>query len=676
MLKTIFLFTMHYGKRRLTPTRRRDYSYLRHSHAAFATPVPRKMDGLTDSDLMIFSAKFSKKTFLVRTLVCFMAMGTLAACGGGGTVSAPVSDDFPALNKTVGDAPFALSAPVSSDPTPFTYTSDNPAVATISGATVTIVAAGTTKITALQLKNNFPIVSKSALLTVAAAANGQSTVARTLALNLASGTPLPAFGSRVISATVTSNGIPAAATSISFTASCGSLNPATVTSDASSGAASTTYTANPAANDGCGGASVTITASATGLAPASGSITVQPALATNLQFVGASPSLLYLAGAAGPGATQGLVTFRAVDAVGTPLGKQSVILSLTNLAAGVAIGAPNSQAPVTLATGSNGQVTVPVFSGAIPSSVQVRATLASQPEIKADSNALIIASGVPAQKFTSLSIEKFSIEGLTTDGVSSVVAFSLADRQGNPVPVGTTVNFVASHGVMVPATCTVPALADGSSASSCTSSIRSQGSRPADGKVVILAYATGEEDFVDLNGNNVYDPGEPFTDLGAAYRDDDFSLSYTPGEFVVPRLPKNGAYVNCAGAAGGVLGQANTCDGVWGPIEVRGQRTVIFATGAAYFSNIVSSIGAGPKFTISDSANTGNSMPTGTRITVAVVDAVPTGCSATVLPAVVPNTTDPITIAITTGCLANATLLINTVSPLGITSAFTMKLGN
>src|SRR5450830_1874091 len=397
MLKTIFLFTMHYGKRRLTPTRRRDYSYLRHSHAAFATPVPRKMDGLTDSDLMIFSAKFSKKTFLVRTLVCFMAMGTLAACGGGGTVSAPVSDDFPALNKTVGDAPFALSAPVSSDPTPFTYTSDNPAVATISGATVTIVAAGTTKITALQLKNNFPIVSKSALLTVAAAANGQSTVARTLALNLASGTPLPAFGSRVISATVTSNGIPAAATSISFTASCGSLNPATVTSDASSGAASTTYTANPAANDGCGAASVT----------------VQPALATNLQFVGASPSLLYLAGAAGPGATQGLVTFRAVDAVGTPLGKQSVVLSLTNLAAGVAIGAPNSQAPVTLATGSNGQVTVPVFSGAIPSSVQVRATLASQPEIKADSNALIIASGVPAQKFTSLSIEKFSIEGLT-----------------------------------------------------------------------------------------------------------------------------------------------------------------------------------------------------------------------------------------------------------------------
>src|SRR5450830_1884932 len=643
MLKTIFLFTMYYGKRSLTPTRRPDYSYLHHSQAAFATPAPRKMDGLTDSDLMIFSAKFSKKTFLFRTLVCFMAMGMLVACGGSGTVSAPVSDDFPALNKTVGDAPFALSAPVSSDPTPFTYTSDNPAVATISGATVTIVAAGTTKITALQLKNNFPIVSKSALLTVAAAANGQSTVARTLALNLASGTPLPAFGSRVISATVTSNGIPAAATSISFTASCGSLNPATVTSDASSGAASTTYTANPAANDGCGRA---------------------------------SPSLLYLAGAAGPGATQGLVTFRAVDAVGTPLGKQSVILSLTNLAAGVAIGAPNSQAPVTLATGSNGQVTVPVFSGAIPSSVQVRATLASQPEIKADSNALIIASGVPAQKFTSLSIEKFSIEGLTTDGVSSVVAFSMADRQGNPVPVGTTVNFVASHGVMVPATCTVPALADGSSASSCTSSFRSQGSRPYNGKVVILAYATGEEDFVDLNGNNVYDPGEPFTDLGAAYRDDDFSLSYTPGEFVMPRLPKSGAYVNCAGAAGGVLGQANTCDGVWGPIEVRGQRTVIFATGAAYFSNIVSSIGAGPKFTISDSANTGNSMPTGTRITVAVVDAVPTGCSATVLPAVVPNTTDPITIAITTGCLANATLLINTVSPLGITSAFTMKLGN
>jgi hypothetical protein len=44
--------------------------------------------------------------------------------------------------------------------------------------------------------------------------------------------------------------------------------------------------------------------------------------------------------------------------------------------------------------------------------------------------------------------------------------------------------------------------------------------RPADGRVTILAYALGEESFVDSNGNNRYDAGEPFTDLGDPFRND------------------------------------------------------------------------------------------------------------------------------------------------------------
>jgi regulation of enolase protein 1 (concanavalin A-like superfamily) len=54
--------------------------------------------------------------------------------------------------KAVGDAPFTLGATASSG-LPVSYTSSDPAVATVSGDTVTIVAAGTTTITASQAGN-------------------------------------------------------------------------------------------------------------------------------------------------------------------------------------------------------------------------------------------------------------------------------------------------------------------------------------------------------------------------------------------------------------------------------------------------------------------------------------------------------------------------------------------
>ena len=57
---------------------------------------------------------------------------------------------FSVPSKTVNDAPFALTAPTSNSNGAFTYSSSNPAVATISGSTVTIVGTGTTTITATQ----------------------------------------------------------------------------------------------------------------------------------------------------------------------------------------------------------------------------------------------------------------------------------------------------------------------------------------------------------------------------------------------------------------------------------------------------------------------------------------------------------------------------------------------
>ena len=72
------------------------------------------------------------------------ASGTLTIAKGTQTIT------FGALPaKTVGNAPFTLSATASSG-LAVSYTSSNPSVATVSGATVTIVGAGTTTITASQ----------------------------------------------------------------------------------------------------------------------------------------------------------------------------------------------------------------------------------------------------------------------------------------------------------------------------------------------------------------------------------------------------------------------------------------------------------------------------------------------------------------------------------------------
>jgi surface protein len=57
---------------------------------------------------------------------------------------------FSVPSKMFGDAPFALTAPTSNSDGAFTYSSSNPAVATVSGSTVTIVGAGETTITATQ----------------------------------------------------------------------------------------------------------------------------------------------------------------------------------------------------------------------------------------------------------------------------------------------------------------------------------------------------------------------------------------------------------------------------------------------------------------------------------------------------------------------------------------------
>lgn len=102
----------------------------------------------------------------MKRLLAWLFLACLVVACGDPDAGPPLGD-FPAISKTTADAPFTLTAPSSRSPAAFTFTSSNLSVATIQGATVTIVGAGTSTITASQERTgSFGPTSKSTTLTV------------------------------------------------------------------------------------------------------------------------------------------------------------------------------------------------------------------------------------------------------------------------------------------------------------------------------------------------------------------------------------------------------------------------------------------------------------------------------------------------------------------------------
>ncbi|MEI8031165.1 MAG: hypothetical protein WCH35_15410 [Comamonadaceae bacterium] len=634
---------------------------------------------------MKFINAISLPAKLIRMFAVFLATLTLASCGGGGdgfpgfrndTSSAAGGASAPTLTlaisgggnsiaasgstvaqATVKDASGALVngklVTFSGDAALVKFSPASGQVLTVNGVAsiqvspTSLFAAGAGTLTA-QASVADKTLSSSFDFQLAAANLGLQS------LNLGSGS-LAAYGSRPISVMASVNGVAATSTpvQVTFNASCGSVAPSVATTDAT-GVANSTYTATLAS---CVGTNVTVTASTDGAATVSGTVAVAVPMATNVQFVSATPQLIYLKDSTGP--TQALVVFKVVDSGGNTVQNKKLRLSLSNSATGVTLNSVGNILPVDLTTDGGGQVAVAVFSGTIPTSLNVKATLldgtGTATNVYQNSNVLTVASGRPTQKSLSLSLEKFSIEAMNVDGQTTKVTLSMADRQGNPVPPGTQVNFVTESGVMQPAVCVVPA--GPLVVSSCAVTLSSSGTRTVNGRVSILAYVAGEEDFVDLNGNNVYDIGEPFADLGRPYRDDNGQSAsgangvFDAGEFQVPR----------DGSPACVAGQVScSSDGVWGAADVRRQATVVFASGQA---DIVSTFqpkveilpantgGTYPASMVTPALDltigdmNGNSVPTGSTIAVSVTD---NSLNGPVM-ARTPDVVDPATSVVTAG---------------------------
>ncbi len=450
---------------------------------------------------------------------------------------------------------------------------------------------------------------------------------------------LLAYGTRQISVQANLGIVPSTApVVVAFTSSCGQVLPSSATTN-SAGIALVSFTATDAPGTvpstlGCSGKSVEISASAVGAeGTVRKSLSILSAPATNLSFVvpiDQSKLRIYLDGSGG--LTQTLVQFLLTNAIGEAIPSQDVLISLKTLNGGIpkaTFGTKGNVAPVSLITDATGKVSVPVFSGTVPTNVLVNAVLVSNAAVQTDSSIVTIASGRPTQNRVSLSLGKLSIPGFNVDGEETTVTMSLADRQGNPVPDGTAVNFVSEGGVLIPPICVTGGVAGDSR---CTVKIRSQNPRPVNGRVSILAYSAGEEEFVDANFDNIYNCGESFTDLGTAFRSDGaltagapLGSSYTTGAFAVPR---SGSQSTCSASS---TPTPTAGDGVWGGADVRQQTVLIFATDEVR-ATLSAATASKIELMISDANN--NSIPTGSGLVVSVTDASPNSPITVVSPTV------------------------------------------
>jgi hypothetical protein len=184
--------------------------------------------------------------------------------------------------------------------------------------------------------------------------------------------------------------------------------------------------------------------------------------------------------------------------------------------------------------------------------------------------------------------------------------------------------------------------------------------------------------FVDTNGNNRYDAGETFYDMGQPFLDSNENGTLDTGEQKVgdPSVPGSGIGSSaCPAHPYLVANVANTCDGVWGPTRVRGQLIVVFSDSTAIkavndptvFQNLSST---GVDVVVKDL--NGNPLPMGTTVDATIAGG--TNCSlADVIPKQVPSITAATTHSIiwTKGSNAGdtcsgATITVKTTTPKGV----------
>ena len=461
--------------------------------------------------------------------------------------------------------------------------------------------------------------------------------------------PLSANGSTSVSVDVFSGGaLVTTPVSVTFSSTCSVAGTATISSPVTTvgGTATATYT-----DKGCGAAD-TITASVAGITR-TGTLTITPPSSGSIQFISAVPAQISLKGTGGAGRQEtSIVTFKVLDTAGNPLAGKVVTFALSTTVGGITL----SQANAT--TDALGQVSTVVASGTISTPVRVIATTpGTGVTLQTLSDVLTITTGIPDQDSASLSATKLNIEGWTVDGTTTILTMRLADHFNNPVTDGTAVNFVTEGGQVIGSCTTI--------GSACSATLTSANPRPAiDGRVTVLAFAVGEESFIDLNGNGLVDNATEMvdinglsTDVAEAFSDFNENGLRDPAEPFID-FNADGLFTLADGKYSGVL--CNPAAGVFcaaSPnVHVRGSIVIVFSSSSATITPPTPAINLGGNnagsqcntpatatFRITD-VNL-NAMPVGTTISFATTNGTLTGTSSFV----VPNTSAKATTALALG---------------------------
>ncbi len=566
---------------------------------------------------------------ILNWLTASLLTMTLAACGGGGNAGDSTFGGGSTGGSTGGtttSAPtltVALSSPTVTSSAPATVTAtlqdskgngiasqvvtfaSDGGLGTFSAATALTNSSGQASV-AVYPKSSTAVGADS--VTASASVNGTA-VKATIGYQLtASNVTISSFTSDVGAGTLSAYGQATLSVTVANAAAGSPVNVAVSSACVTAGKATLSQTSTTTTNGtatfayqdaGCGAnvASDSLQATVTGGTGVSTPLTMKiasPAV-SSVTFVSASPSTIYIKGS---GFTEtSTVTFKVVDIAGGAIPNQLVSMIATTYTGGLTLDGVSTA--VTKTTDSNGEVKVLVNSGTIPTPVRVKASLVGSTITTSSSN-LTITVGLPSQINFSFSQKTLNIEGFNIDGTPNTYTIIASDRMGNPVPAGTTINFVTEGGQIVGSKQIV---IDTNGNATATTSFLSSTPRPKDGRITVVAYALGEESFIDANGNNVYDAGDDFQDLGDVFVSSPYfstfdaandqripyTLTGTTAACVTATTPKLKLDVYTPSVA--TFSGSNRCDGVWGQAYVRrAVETVLSTSGARPLWN---SIGSG-----------------------------------------------------------------------------------
>lgn len=450
-------------------------------------------------------------------------------------------------------------------------------------AVVTVKPASYTTAGALALTATSVVEGKTGSGSVNIAIGAAPLTVGTLSLSPAPTGRLPAFSTVAVNIPVTSGGQPAtASTGLALTSLCVGDGTATLVPGAiNNGVQVATYT-----NNGCVRGRDTITA-AIGNSSQTIGIDVGAANIGTVQFVSSSQSgtSIVLKGSGGQGRSESAqLTYRVVDQQGNGLAGVDVDFSATTNTGGLTV------SPTRATTDASGNVSTMVSSGTIPTPVRVLATATRNgTSMTGLSDALTVSTGLPIQRSMSLSAEYHNIEGGNVDGTRIAVTVRLADQYGNPVSNGTAVNFVTEGGAIGSAAQGACLTTDGG----CSVDLISQNYRPADGRVTVLAFVQGIENFTDLNGDGQYtcagftgpagsyrplvdacpSGGEPFQDMGDPFLDTNLNNVYESTDRDLP-FPFNSTSFKATG------------NGAWGLNYLRASTEIVFSGSTARLSQV------------------------------------------------------------------------------------------